>query len=55
MTSSELEKKIDKLSDLLDDFGESNFNSKELWELQKEISQNFKEAEFYDLDDRQNS
>lgn len=54
MTSSELENKIDKFSDLLDDFGESTFNSKELWQLQKEISQNFKETDFDDREDRQN-
>lgn len=55
MTSSELENKIDKFSDLLDDFGESTFNSKDLWRLQKEIFQNFKETEFYDRNDRQNN
>ncbi len=55
MTSSELENKIDKFSDLLDDFGESTFNSRDLWQLQKEISQNFKETDFYDREDRQNS
>lgn len=55
MTSSELENKIDKFSDLLDDFGESNFNSRELWQLQKEIFQNFKETDFYDREDRQNN
>lgn len=55
MTSSELENKIDKFSDLLDDFGESTFNSRELWQLQKEIFQNFKETDFYDREDRQNN
>lgn len=55
MTASELENKIDKFSDLLDDFGESTFNSKELWQLQKEIFQNFKETDFYDREDRQNN
>lgn len=55
MTSSELENKIDKFSYILDDFGESNFNSRELWQLQKEIFQNFKETEFYDHEDRQNN
>lgn len=55
MTLSELENKIDKFSDLIDDFGESTFNSRELWQIQKEISQNFKETDFYDREDRQNS
>ena len=55
MTASELENKIDKFSDLLDDFGESTFNSKELWQLQKEIFQNIKETDFYDREDRQNN
>ncbi len=55
MTSSELESKIDKFRDLLDDFGKSTFNSIELWQLQREIFQNFKETNFYDREDRQNS
>jgi len=55
MTSSELENKIDKFSELVDNFGESNFNSRELWQLQKEIFQNFKETDFYDREDRQNN
>lgn len=55
MTSSELENKIDIFSDLLDDFGESTFNSKDLWQLQKEIFQNFKETEFSDREDRQSN
>jgi uncharacterized coiled-coil DUF342 family protein len=55
MTSSELENKIDKFSELLDDFGKSTFNSRDLWQLQKEIFQDFKETEFYTREDRQNN
>lgn len=53
MTSSELNNKINGFSDLLDDLGESNFNSSQLWQMQKEIFQDFKETDFYDRAGRQ--
>jgi hypothetical protein len=55
MTSNELENKINTLSGLLDDFGQSNFNSKDIWGLQREIFQDFKVTNFYDREERQNN
>jgi len=55
MTSSKLKNLIDKFRDLLDEFGESKFNSIEMWQLQNQIFQSFKETDFYNHEDRQNS
>lgn len=55
MTAFELLDKIHNLDRLLDNFGSSNPDSRELWGLRKEISAAFKEVRFDERQERQDA
>ncbi len=46
MTAIDIEKKLETFSNLIQDLGTANYTSKELWQRQKEIAENFKAAQF---------
>jgi hypothetical protein len=46
MNIIDLDKKLDTFSNLIQELGTGNFTSKELWQRQREIAENFKAAQF---------
>lgn len=46
MNAIDLHKKIETFSNLIQEFGTATFSSKELWQRQREIAENFKAAQF---------
>jgi uncharacterized coiled-coil DUF342 family protein len=48
MKATDINKKLDSFNNLIQEFGTSNFTSKEIWNRQKEIAENFKAAQFVD-------
>jgi len=55
MTTLELQQKIDKFEELINGFGDQNFNSKILWQMKSEISEHFKGTSFADADEKKNT
>lgn len=46
MNSIDLDKKLETFNNLIIELGSANYTSKELWQRQKEIAENFKAAQF---------
>jgi len=46
MNIIDLDKKLETFNNLIQELGTGNFTSKELWQRQKEIAENFKAAQF---------
>ena len=46
MNSTDLDKKLETFNNLILELGSANYTSKELWQRQKEIAENFKAAQF---------
>ena len=46
MNAIDLDKKLETFGNLIKELGSANYTSKELWQRQKEIAENFKAAQF---------
>lgn len=54
MTGTDISKKIESFSNLISEFGVSNFNSRDIWNRKKEIDENFKAAQFNTAEEKEN-
>ena len=52
MTSIDINKKLESFNNLINEFGNSTFVSKEIWNRKKEIDENFKAAQFENAEDK---
>lgn len=55
MSTVDINKKLDSFNNLIGELGVSNFSSKEIWNRQKEIAENFKAAQFETDDEKNNT
>lgn len=53
MTAIDIDKKLETFGKLIQEFGIGTFPAKEVWQRQKEISENFKAAQFEDVETKE--